>query len=71
MSAVSYRRVLLKLGGEALAGPQGFGVDPDMATRVASKIQLIKDLDVEIAVVLGAGRVLDDIELLKNATIDF
>jgi len=55
--AVSYRRVLLKLGGEALAGPQGFGVEPDMASQVAAKIQQIKDLDIEVAIVLGAGNI--------------
>jgi uridylate kinase len=57
MVAVSYRRVLLKLGGEALAGPQGSGIDPDMATEVASKIKQIKELDVEVAIVLGAGNI--------------
>lgn len=57
MGVVGYRRVLLKLGGEALAGPQGAGIDPDMATQVASKIRLIKDLDVEVAIVLGAGNI--------------
>lgn len=57
MGVVSYRRVLLKLGGEALAGPQGFGIDPDMATQVASKIRQIKELGVEIAIVLGAGNI--------------
>jgi uridylate kinase len=57
VGVVSYRRVLLKLGGEALAGPQGFGIDPDMATQVASKIRQIKELDVEIAIVLGAGNI--------------
>jgi uridylate kinase len=55
--AVSYRRVLLKLGGEALAGPQGFGIDPDRVTLVASKIQDLKQLEVEIAIVLGAGNI--------------
>jgi len=55
--AVSYRRILLKLGGEALAGPQGSGIDPDMATEVASKIKQIKELDVEVAIVLGAGNI--------------
>jgi uridylate kinase len=55
--AVSYRRVLLKLGGEALAGPEGSGIDPDMATQVASKIQQIKEMDVEVAIVLGAGNI--------------
>jgi uridylate kinase len=57
MGVISYRRVMLKLGGEALAGPQGFGIDPDMATQVASKIKQIKDHDIEIAVVLGAGNI--------------
>lgn len=57
MSTISYRRVLLKLGGEALAGPQGFGIDPDRATQVASQIGRLKDLDVEIAIVLGAGNI--------------
>ena len=57
MSSISYRRVLLKLGGEALAGPQGFGIDPDRATQVASQIRQLKDLDVEIAIVLGAGNI--------------
>jgi uridylate kinase len=57
VGVVGYRRVLLKLGGEALAGPQGAGIDPDMATQVASKIRLIKDLDVEVAIVLGAGNI--------------
>jgi len=55
--AVSYRRILLKLGGEALAGPQGSSIDPDMATEVASKIKQIKELDVEVAIVLGAGNI--------------
>lgn len=57
MAAISYRRVMLKLGGEALAGPEGFGIDPSMATQVASKIQKIKEMDVEVAIVLGAGNI--------------
>jgi uridylate kinase len=55
--AVSYRRILLKVGGEALARPEGFGIDPDMVTQVASKIKQIKEHDVEIAIVLGAGNI--------------
>lgn len=57
MAAISYRRVLLKLGGEALSGLQGFGVDPDMASQVALKIKQLKEHDVEIAIVLGAGNI--------------
>jgi uridylate kinase len=57
LGVVSYRRVLLKLGGEALAGPNGFGVDPDMANQVASKLKKLKEHDVELAIVLGAGNI--------------
>ena len=45
--AVSYRRILLKLGGEALAGAAGFGIDPDHATEVATMVKEIKDYDIE------------------------
>ena len=57
MGVTSYRRVLLKLGGEALAGSEGFGIDPTMAVQVATKIKEIKDQDIEIAIVLGAGNI--------------
>lgn len=50
-----YRRVLLKLGGEALAGRQGFGIDPHEAGEVAAKVREIKEAGVEVALVLGAG----------------
>jgi uridylate kinase len=53
--AISYRRVLLKLGGESLAGPEGSGIDPDRATQVATKIQGLRNLDLEVAIVLGAA----------------
>lgn len=55
MSEVKYRRVMLKLGGEALAGPGGYGIDPERAAEVADKIRRVKDHDVEIAIVMGAG----------------
>jgi len=55
MSEVKYRRVMLKLGGEALAGPGGYGIDPERAEEVAAKIRRVKDHDVEIAIVMGAG----------------
>jgi uridylate kinase len=55
MSQVKYRRIMLKLGGEALAGPGGYGIDPERAEEVAAKIRRVKDHDVEIAIVMGAG----------------
>ena len=57
MGVIRYKRIILKLGGEALARPQGYGIDPDRATQVASKISQLKDLDVEVAIVLGAGNI--------------
>jgi uridylate kinase len=57
VATYGYRRVLLKLGGEALSGSSGFGIDPAMATQVASKIAQLKDMDVEVAIVLGAGNI--------------
>jgi uridylate kinase len=57
MAELKYRRILLKLGGEALAGPSGFGIDPKRAEEVANKVRKLKDLGVEIAIVLGAGNI--------------
>ena len=57
MAAITYRRVLLKLGGEALAGPGGFGIDPDMVAELAAKIRDVRYLDVEVAIVLGGGNI--------------
>ncbi len=55
MSSLRYRRVLLKLGGEALAGPDGTGIDPSRAAEVAQIVKDVYDLGVQIAVVIGAG----------------
>ena len=54
-SSVAYKRILLKLGGEALAGPQGFGIDPERADVVARKVKELHDLGVQIGVVIGGG----------------
>jgi uridylate kinase len=57
MSAPVYRRVLLKLSGEALMGEQQFGVDPAVATRIARDIGEIQQLGVQAAVVIGGGNI--------------
>lgn len=66
MAVVSYRRILLKLGGEALAGTEGFGIDPDMAALVASKIKNLKENDIEVAIVLGAGNIWRGLQGLEH-----
>ena len=55
MSEIKYRRILLKLSGEALAGKTGFGIDVDEAESIASRIKEVVDMGVEVAVVIGAG----------------
>jgi len=55
MAGPMYRRVLLKLGGESMAGPVGVGISPPAAEELAKKIKSVKEMDVEVALVLGAG----------------
>ena len=57
MAVAKYKRVLLKLGGEALAGPGGSGISPHMAEDVAAKVLVMRNLEVEVAIVLGAGNI--------------
>jgi uridylate kinase len=57
MADLKYKRVLLKLSGEALMGDKGFGIDPDVVRRMASEIKDVHDLGVEIAVVIGGGNI--------------
>jgi uridylate kinase len=52
---IAYKRILLKLSGEALAMRDGTGIDPDRAAEIAAKIKRIYDLNVEIGIVIGAG----------------
>jgi uridylate kinase len=51
----SYRRILLKLSGEALMGEQAFGIDPAVTTQIARDISEIQQLGVQVAVVIGGG----------------
>ena len=55
MSEPAFRRVLLKLSGEALMGEQAFGIDPGVTTQIAKEIAEIQELGVQTAVVIGGG----------------
>ncbi|MGC9995195.1 MAG: UMP kinase [Terriglobia bacterium] len=55
MSAPVFRRILLKLSGEALMGSQGFGIDPAMAARIAGEVDEVRKLGVQIGIVVGGG----------------
>ncbi len=55
MSVAKYHRIMLKVGGEALAGPHGFGIDPHQADNLATIVNSVRECDVEVAIVMGAG----------------
>lgn len=57
MADLKYHRILLKLGGEALAGEGGFGINPSRAEELAAKIVQVLDLGVQIAIVIGGGNI--------------
>lgn len=52
-----YRRVLLKLSGEALMGGQGYGIDPETIARIASEVKSVHDVGVQVAMVVGGGNI--------------
>ena len=57
-----YQRVLLKLGGEALAGERGYGIDDTVLARIAGEVQQVHALGCETALVLGGGNILRGME---------
>ena len=57
MATPVYKRVLLKLSGEALMGKQAFGVDPQVAGTIAREVREVHRLGVEIAIVIGGGNI--------------
>ncbi len=72
---VKYRRILLKLGGEALSDPGKTGINPALADEVAAKVKAVRDLGIEIAMVIGGGnlwRGREGIESgMERATADY
>ncbi len=70
-----YRRVVLKLSGEALAGDLGYGIDPPVLERVAAELREVTDLGVEMAVVIGGGNIFRGIAAsaggMDRATADY
>lgn len=70
-----YRRVLLKISGEALMGEQEFGLDPAVVERVANEIQSVLKLGVEVCVVIGGGNIFRGVSGaasgMERATADY
>lgn len=62
MSELKYRRILLKLSGESLMGPQKFGIAADMLQHYALQIRELREMGAEIAVVIGGGNIFRGIQ---------
>jgi len=54
---LAYKRILLKLSGEALAGDRGYGIEPEVLSRIADEVCSIHQKEVEIGIVLGGGNI--------------
>jgi uridylate kinase len=52
-----YRRILVKLSGEALMGDADYGIDPEFVKRLASEIRAVRELGIEVAIVVGGGNI--------------
>jgi uridylate kinase len=70
-----YRRIVLKLSGEALAGGQGYGIDPPVLDRVGAEVRDVTELGVQIAIVIGGGNIFRGIAAsavgMDRATADY
>jgi uridylate kinase len=71
----AYRRVVLKLSGEALAGDQGYGIDPQVVERIAAEVRDVTTLGVQIAIVIGGGNIFRGVAAsaggMDRATADY
>ena len=62
MAEPMYRRILLKLSGEVLAGDRGFGIDPNKASYLADEVKSVQELGVGIGLIIGAGNIFRGIQ---------
>ncbi|HOX40701.1 MAG TPA: UMP kinase [bacterium] len=66
MSTPAYKRILLKLSGEALLGSRSYGIDPEVCDYIASEIKKVAEAGVEVAVVFGGGNIFRGIAAEKH-----
>ena len=71
----AYRRIVLKLSGEALAGSQGYGIDPPVLDRIGEEVREVADLGVQLAIVIGGGNIFRGVAAsaagMDRATADY
>ena len=71
----AYRRIVLKLSGEALAGSQGYGIDPPMLERIAAEVRDVTVLGVQVGIVIGGGNIFRGVAAsaggMDRATADY
>ena len=70
MTKTKYKRIVLKISGEALQGKKGFGIDPDVILSLAKEIKEVKSLGVEIAVVIGGGNIFRGLQAAMDKGMD-
>ena len=63
---MKYKRVLLKLSGEILAGDKGFGIEPAIINRLVQEIKSVRDLGVEVGIVIGGGNIFRGMQLVSE-----
>jgi uridylate kinase len=63
------KRALVKFSGEALAGKQGFGIDTKILKYIADEIKLLKDNDIEVAIVVGGGNIIRGVTAAADGII--
>jgi uridylate kinase len=71
----AYRRIVLKLSGEALAGSQGYGLDPPVLVRIGAEVREVIELGVQVAIVIGGGNIFRGVAAsaggMERATADY
>jgi uridylate kinase len=63
---MKYKRILLKLSGEALMGEKSYGIDPSILQQYTQEIKKVKDMGVEIAIVIGGGNIFRGVQAEKS-----
>ena len=66
MSKPAYKRILLKLSGEILAGKRGYGIDPSITSEICNKIKTVLDMGIEVGIVIGGGNIFRGISAAAN-----